>query len=236
MADHQEKSPKDTWDKLSIFSGFLASVLVPIAVAAVGNWYTTAIKERETEISARDQQLRRDAFEREWVQLGLEILRDPDTQTNVRKWGVQIVSSYAKVPMQDEVKEELTAGAVLPEASIVQQSVLQAAQQMAPNSPVVTASATSRTTTIGQLQTQGIEAALAKDLEGAISAYDEAYRLWPTFRNVDEIRRLLNQADTDSRSRAEGPDWPRIYKVIAGKDLRGVAQDVRDRLSAAAGT
>lgn len=231
MPEVQEKRQKDAWDKLSIFSGFLASVLVPIAVAVVGNWYATAIKEKEAEISARDQKIRQDTFDREWVQLGLEILRDPDTAPNIRKWGVQIVSNYAKVKMEDDVKQAFTAGAVLPEASPAPLT----AQQALPQAQTVLPSATSRVSAMDQLQTRGIEALLARDLEGAIAAYDEAYRLWPTFRNVDEIRRALIAADAEARSRPQGVDWQKLLQTIAKLDLRGVTQEAHDRLSAAGG-
>jgi len=231
VSNGQDKPAKDGWDKLAIFSGFLASVLVPIAVAVVGNWYTTAIKERETEISERDQKIRKDTFDREWVQLGLEILRAPDTKPNIRKWGVQIVSSYASVKMEDEAKAEFADGAILPEASPV--SV--AAQQAFSQPQIAVPSTTSRASAMDQLQTRGIEALLNRDLDGAIAAYDEAYQLWPTFRNADEIRGILVKAEKEARSNSQGPDWQQMYKAIVKMDLRGVAKDQRDRLTAAAG-
>jgi hypothetical protein len=230
MTSVQEAPSKDVWDKVSILSGLLASVLVPIVVAVVGDWYTTAIKDRETEISERDQKIRQETFEREWVQLGLEILRDADTAPNVRKWGVQIVSHYAQVPMEEDVKQALTAGAVLPEASAVQLTT----QQSVPQGDATVATATSRVRALDQLQSRGLDALLARDLDGAIAAYNEAYMLWPTFRNVDEIRRLLVNAETAARS-ANGPDWPAIYKAVNKMDLRGLPPDARDRLSQAAG-
>ena len=229
MPEDQPKRQKDSWDKLSVLSGLLASVLVPVAVAVVGDWYTSAIKDREAQISERDQKIRQDTFDREWVQLGLEILRDPDTAPNIRKWGVQIVSSYAKVKMEDDVKQAFAAGAVLPEAS----SAPLNAQQALPQLQAALPSTTSRVSAMDSLQTRGIEALLAHDLDAAIAAYDEAYRLWPTFRNVDEVRRTLIAADTEARSRPQGPDWQKLLQAIAKKDLRGVTQDARDRLSAA---
>jgi len=226
MANGQETRPRDGWDKLSIVSGFLASVLVPIAIAVVGNWYTNAIKDRETTISERDQKIRQETFDREWVQLGLEILRDPDTKPNIRKWGVQIVSHYAEVKMEDDVKDALTAGAVLPETTPVQVPVQQSALQ----SDGTVATATSRTRALEQIQIRGVEALLARDLDGAIAAYNDAYMLWPTFRNVDEIRRALVKAQSNPNT----VDWPQIYKEVNNMDLRGLPADIKQRLTAAA--
>ena len=230
---NSQNLPKDAWDKLSIMSGFLASVAVPVVIAVVGNWYTTAIKDRETAISERDQKIRELTFEREWAQLGLSILRDPDTAPNIRTWGVKIVSEYAKVPMEEETREAFAAGAVLPEAAAVV-PLSSPAEQTGFGADVqtrVVASATSRTNAISELQTQGVRALLDKDLSAAISAYDQAYQLWPTFRNVDEIRRALLQSD-----KLDGPDWPQLYRQIASMDLRGVSEDVRAQVTAAAGS
>ncbi|WP_374368938.1 hypothetical protein [Dongia sp.] len=229
-SDRREKDTpgKDNWDKLSVLSGFLAAVFVPIAIAVVGHWYTAAIKDRETAISERDQKIREDIFKREWVQLGLEILRDGDTTPNIRKWGVQIVSHYAAVEMTDEVKDAFAAGDVLPESAslplTVQQAVAQ--QQM-----VALPSQTSRSSEMDRLQSRGIEALLNQDLDGAIVAYNDAYQLWPTFRNVDEIRRLLME-----HAEAEGPlaDFPAIYKSILRMDLRGVDRSLLAQLEAKA--
>ena len=92
-------------------------------------------------------------------------------------------------------------------------------------------SATARLQTIDQLQEQGISALLAKDLKGALNAYDEAYSLWPTFRNVDEIRRAV----IDASKQPAGPNWGQLYRSIAGMDLRGVSQGLQDQLHAASG-
>ena len=206
-------------------------MLVPVAVAVVGNWYTTAIRERETAISERDQEIRRDTFDREWVQLALEILRDPDTEPNIRKWAVQIISSYAQVPMEDEVKDAFASGAVLPEASVVQMT----AQQALAPVQTVAPSTTSRVSLMDELQSRGIAALLAQDLPGALVAYDEAYSVWPTFRNVDEIRRALIKAESEAQSRGQEPDWQALYRTLADMDLRGVAPDLRKRISDFAG-
>ena len=210
----EDTRPRDIWDKIPIISGLLAAVAVPVAIAAVGSWYTAATKERELRISEQ-------AANKDWVQIGIDILRDPNVAPSIRKWGIKIVSTYGGLPIDDDVKDALVKGAVLPQSSVVQSALTE--QSLPP--------ATARLKTIDQLQEEGISALLAKDLKGALNAYDEAYSFWPTFRNVDEIRRAI----LDASKRPDGPNWQQLYSSIAGKDLRGVSQGLQDQLRAASG-
>ena len=75
------------------------------------------------------------------------------------------------------------------------------------------------------LQTQGIGALLDRHFDAAAQAYDSAYELWPTFRNVDEIRKLLKSAPPHNDQ-----EWKDLYQKIAKFDLRGVDQKIIDRL------
>jgi hypothetical protein len=81
-----------------------------------------------------------------------------------------------------------------------------------------------------KLQTRRISALLNQNLTEALAAYDEAYALWPIFRNVDEIRMELWAVSEGPN----GPDWPALYGKISPMDLRGVPDDLRTKLKAAA--
>ena len=107
--------------------------------------------------------------------------------------------------LDEDVKDALAKGAVLPQSSVMQSALT---EQSPP-------SATARLQTIDQLQEQGISALLAKDLKGALNAYDEAYSLWPTFRNVDEIRRAV----VDASKQPAGPNWGQLYPKHCGHGL-----------------
>jgi hypothetical protein len=85
---------------------------------------------------------------------------------------------------------------------------------------------TGRVAKIGLLQTKGINAVLNKDITEATQAYNSAYDLWPTFRNVDEIRGLLKSTTPPSTNQ----DWKSLYQKIAQYDLRGVDQNTLQRL------
>jgi hypothetical protein len=80
---------------LTALSGAVAAVLIPVVLAAVGNAYTTAIKERE--------------IESRFVELALNILKDEPTKENenVRKWAVQVVNKYSGVPLSAAAESDL---------------------------------------------------------------------------------------------------------------------------------
>ena len=102
MAEAQ-KQPKDFWDKISTLSGVLAAVLVPLAIAVVGQEYSSAIKERELRLSDEDSK-------RQWVQLSLDILRDPNSSTGLREWAIDVVEKQGVPPFTDQLKNALKKG------------------------------------------------------------------------------------------------------------------------------
>ena len=64
------KSPSsDGWDKAKAVSTILASVVIPVAVAFVGNSYSNALKERE--------------FQIRYVELALQILAKEPNDKNI---------------------------------------------------------------------------------------------------------------------------------------------------------
>jgi hypothetical protein len=216
MVKAQEKQSRDIWDKVSTIAGSvaaLAAVLVPVAVIVVGNWYTAALKERELEINI-------ETSNREWVRVGLDILRDPSVAPNIQKWGLTLVRKYGKIEIEEEVETALLKGAVLPQPTL---------QEGAAAMPYFRlSSATARVKKIDELQERGISALLKHDFKGALAAYDEAYSVWPTFRNVDEIRRAI----IDASKLPDDPNWQALYLKIRDMDLRGTSQDLRERLAA----
>lgn len=202
-------SRKDIWDKVSASSAIVAAILVPVAVAFVGAQYSSALKQRELDVTSK----------REYVQIGLSILRDPNTSDNLRKWAASIINHYSDVPMPDDTLKAFTQqGQILPPA---QQAIT------ALGTGISTSVAdTGKVARIGSLQTKGINALLNKDIKEATQAYDTAYDLWPTFRNVDEIRGLLNSTTPPSTNQ----DWKSLYEKIAHFDLRGVDQNTLEQL------
>jgi len=75
-------------------------------------------------------------------------------------------------------------------------------------------------------QTQGIKALLNQQFDEAVQAYGDAYALWPEFRNVDEIQKLLNSL----RQPENEQEWKNLYKQITRYDLRGIDAAAIERL------
>ena len=217
--DFSTHSDKDIWDKLSTLSGVIAAVLVPLVIALVGNWYSAALKSREAALGEA-------SFKRDWVQLGISILRDANTNDNTRKWAIDIINSYSDVKMSKNVVEDFVQhGAILPPAAQMAQAPI-ATTQNTPYS-ALTLGYSDRVALMDTLQTRGIRNLLDHDFAGALAAYDLAYETWPTFRSVDEIRNILRKASPPQNDQ----EWKDLYRRISGLDLRGVGQKTRERLS-----
>jgi hypothetical protein len=94
------------WQKARITSVLIASVLIPIIVAFIGNSYTKAIKDNE--IGVR------------YVELAIKILAEkPDSKPEgtkdsnrlenkaVRKWAVEVIDHYSDVKLPTDAMEQL---------------------------------------------------------------------------------------------------------------------------------
>ena len=91
----EAQKKKDIWDKITALSVLIASVLVPIVLAIVGQAYTSAMKQSENRVK--------------YTELAISILKDkpiPETQ-DVRAWAIDVVNQYSGVPMSSQVREQL---------------------------------------------------------------------------------------------------------------------------------
>jgi len=83
------------WEKLRVVSGVVAAVLVPIAIALAGQFFSTALRERETQLK--------------YVELAVGVLREkpsPET-TEIRSWAIDLVNKFAPVPLSGGARNEL---------------------------------------------------------------------------------------------------------------------------------
>jgi len=85
-----------------------------------------------------------------------------------------------------------------------------------------------------ELERQGFELLLERDLEGAQAAFAEAERLWPEYHNVAEISRLLRRKALES-PRGESLDWSDLYRTILTRYSWGMPRDAREAMEQAAG-
>ena len=89
---------KDTWDKIAVLGTVLAGLLIPLAIAVVGNAVSRSIKESENQVK--------------YLEMATSILREspkPETAA-LRGWAVDLISNYSKdVPLSTAAQAELKA-------------------------------------------------------------------------------------------------------------------------------
>jgi len=92
----------DPWEKLKAISSVIAAVVIPLAVAWVGNGFSTALKERE--------------IQGKFVELAVQILREePSKQAaGLRGWATEVLNKYSGVPFSAETKKALIESTPLP--------------------------------------------------------------------------------------------------------------------------
>jgi hypothetical protein len=78
---------------------------------------------------------------------------------------------------------------------------------------------------------RGFEAILERNLDGALAAFGEAYRIWPDYRNVQEILRLLEKDKERLRAPADTA-WTQLYRTILTRYSWGLPDDLRPRFRA----
>ena len=73
---------------------------------------------------------------------------------------------------------------------------------------------------------RGFEALVARDVEGALEAFNEARIIWPDFHNVSEIEQLLLKWQ-DRLSDPGSSAWPQVYREILTRYSWGMPSDLR---------
>ena len=83
------------FEKLNRFSPLIATVVIPIVLAFMGNQYTSALKEREVQ--------------GDFVALAVEILKQkPTTENrNIREWATSILDKYSGVSLSEAAVNDL---------------------------------------------------------------------------------------------------------------------------------
>lgn len=83
MAKEEKEALPLIWNKLQILSGLIASVLVPLVVALVGQSINKSIQENEIRI--------------QYMKLALDILQEPPRSEteNLRNWAIETLNYYS---------------------------------------------------------------------------------------------------------------------------------------------
>jgi hypothetical protein len=83
------------WERAKIVSTIISALIIPVVIGFVGNYYTSAIKERE--------------LQGRFVELSLKILDKPPSegQQHLRSWAIDILDQYSGVRITSSAKNEL---------------------------------------------------------------------------------------------------------------------------------
>ena len=94
MQNGADKS-QPAWEKAKVLSAMIASILIPLAIALSGNWYSNSLKEKD--VQAR------------YIELAIGILmKEPKPENEqIRKWAVDTINHYSVVPIKEDARQEL---------------------------------------------------------------------------------------------------------------------------------
>jgi len=81
----------------------------------------------------------------------------------------------------------------------------------------------------GVAERAGFEALIARDVDAAIAAFDEARAIWPEYHNVAEIGRALRNR-RDHLADPQSPAWTELYRDILTRYSWGLPADLRDAI------
>lgn len=74
---------------------------------------------------------------------------------------------------------------------------------------------------------RGFTALIERDIDAAISAFTNAYNLWPQYHNVSEIRKLLRRRRPELEDPANDAAWSLLYRSMLAQYSWGMPPEVR---------
>lgn len=202
------------WETVERIFKTLSIVAIPI-VLGFGGWIIQGRLQNQT-------------VSRDYVQLAVSILKEPrDSKIDpeMRNWAVQLLNENSPTKFNQRVVEQLRSGtAQLPESFNVTQVV----------TPDVSSSGNPRGEA-ADWELKGFDSLVHKDTEAALHAFSSAEKLWPSYHNVSEIRKLLeknrsalNAAPKEGKSEA----WSSVYRTITTVYSWGIPPDIKNQLTA----
>ena len=90
----------------------------------------------------------------------------------------------------------------------------------------------SKTERVKTLERSGFLALLDRDINGAITAFDNAHKIWPDYHNVAELKRLLLSKQRRLADR-KSTEWKKLYQVIVEKYSWGMDRDLLTKMKLA---
>ncbi len=113
-----------------------------------------------------------------------------------------------------------------------------AAPEAAPGAPQPPTERASRLPTgersAADYERQGFSALIERNATRALANFDAAWRAFPRYHNVEEIRNLLERR-LDQLQDPDSPAWPDLYRTILTKHSWGMPQEAREAMRQAVG-
>lgn len=205
----ENSNPISRWEAIERVSKTLSIAAIPIVLAA-GGW----IVQKELQ----DQSVSRD-----YVQLAVTILKEPNSATDMRSWAVKLLNDHSTTKFTPEMSKSLSEG----------KTQLPASFTVAPsnNVPAITASS-APTEDAENWELKGFGFLFDRDADSAWQAFKNAETAYPSFHSVSEIRKLLDAKKAElSAAPKEGRNdvWKNFY-ISLRKYTWHVAPDVLRKL------
>jgi type II secretory pathway pseudopilin PulG len=112
LINRSETHEPDRWSKIERISKILAAIAIPV-VLGVGGWVVQNQLQHQT--AALQQQLQNQTVSKDYVQLAVSLLREPDKSKvtpELRAWAVDLLNAYSAVRLDDTTARNLKSGAI----------------------------------------------------------------------------------------------------------------------------
>ena len=211
--EESERSNKGLLETIERVSKTLSIAAIPI-VLAIGGWII-------------QKQLQNQTVSKDYVQLAVSILKEPETSTikpEMRAWAVQLLNDNSTTKFTPQVFEQLKTGqSQLPANFEVSSST-------STNPAVITTSSSNPREEAANWETKGFDFLVSKNAEAALLAFANAEKLWPSYHNVAEIRKLL-EGNLAALKEGKSEAWTTFYKTLLAKYSWGMPADIKSKLS-----
>jgi hypothetical protein len=202
------------WDTIERLARTLSIVAIPV-VLAIGGWVI-------------QQRIQNQAVSRDYVQLAVTILKEPETSKidpDMRAWAVQLLNDNSPTRFTPKFTEQLKSGETqLPESFNISTASAPA--------PIVTLGETKEDASTWEAK--GFNFLLNKDVQAALDAFSHAEKLWPSLHSVAEIKKLLqdNQAALLAAPKEGASDvWKNFYRTLVTKYSWGMPADIKEKFN-----
>ena len=207
------RSDKGLLETIERVSKTLSIAAIPI-VLSIGGWII-------------QRQLQNQTVSKDYVQLAVSILKEPESSTikpEMRAWAVQLLNDNSPTKFTPQVSEQLKTGqAQLPANFEVSSSA-------ATNPTVITTSTSNPREEAANWEIKGFDFLVSKNAEAALLAFANAEKLWPSYHNVAEIRKLL-EGNLAALKEGKNDAWITFYRTLLAKYSWGMTADIKSKLS-----